>query len=474
MELHIFHTNDVHSELDRFAVLAHRLRAERRSAGQAGHSTLCFDLGDHIDCSHPVTNGTHGIVNAQLLATFQYDGWVFGNNETLTLDRRHWAAVVEAAAIPFYCSNLPVPETAAWQREDGDILERDGVRFGVFGVTVPYEKPFEALGLPVVDPGETARRTADSLRRRGADVVILLSHLGLQVDESLAEKEVPIDLIIGAHSHHFLEHGVRKGHTWISQAGKHARAFGHTVVRVDHGRVASVASKLVYTPPDGLADEAASAVLARNRTAAGQELETTITVLDSPLGHSLLEESQLANLLCDQVREELGADIAVINGGVIHAALRAGNVRRGDLLAICATPMRAVTLRMTGLAVWQLLNDGLDPALIEAEGFGYGFRGHHIGRLHVSGAVVDVLPERATGGGRERVCGIAVGGEPLIAERWYAVAVCEYIALSSRFPAVPDQDIVYHAPTLREMLARAIVDVDKIRLAARSRYNRRT
>ncbi len=473
MELHIFHTNDVHSELDRFVVLAQELSDARQRVAAAGGSALCFDLGDHIDCSDPVTNGTSGMVNAELLRELGYDGWVLGNNETLTLDRAHWKAVVDTAGIPLYCSNLPVPETAARQRAEGDILERGGVRLGVFGVTVPFDKPFRALGLPVVDPFATVRETVGLLRRRGADVVILLSHLGLQADKEIAAAGMSVDVIIGAHSHHFLESAVLAGDTWICQAGKHARAFGRTVVRVEGGRVTGVDSTLVHTPADGRQHDGARAVLLRNSREARRELATPVTVLDRPLHHSLHGESDLANLLCDAVRDELDADIAVVNGGVIHAALREGTVRRGDLLAVCATPMRAVTLRMTGRAVRQLLDDGLDPSVIESEGFGYGFRAHYIGRLHVSGAFIETAPDVAADGRtRETVRGIYAGAEPLVAEHSYSVAVCEYIALSSRFPAVSPMDIVYHAPTLRAMLTRAIADPDRVRRAAQARYSR--
>lgn len=472
MELHILHTNDVHSELDRYARLAtglNRARAELRAKGAV---VLSFDLGDHLDMANALTLATGGRVNADLIHTLAYDGWLFGNNETLTLEPELWTEIVDRAAVPFYCSNIELPKPSSWLRKEGALLSAGGLRVGVCGVTVRFAKPLLATGGVLADPVPAAFATAAALRRQGADIVLLLSHLGLHADRELAQAGIEADVIVGAHTHQFLEEPERVGRTWICQAGKHALAFGHTVVRtLDDARIASVGTRLVYTDESAPAAPAAAAVIRVHEQGARDWLAEPIALLPAPLKHSLFGESALVNLLCDSMRRELGVDIAMVNGGVVTAALRDGVVRRRDVLAVCATPMRAVVMDATGERIRQFLEDSLDGGLIGAQGIGFGFRGHFIGRVHVSGATVYTHREADGEAARERVERIEAAGRPLEPGRTYRIAVCEYIALSQRrFPALSGQEFHYRRPTLQSLLSAALADGEARRRALEPRY----
>lgn len=472
MELHILHTNDVHSELDRYARLAAGLNRTRLELQAQGAAVLCFDLGDHLDMSSALTHATGGRVNADLIHALSYDGWLFGNNETLTLEPELWTEVIDRAAVPFYCSNIELPGPSPWLRREGSLLSVGGLCVGVCGVTVRFAKPLSATGGVLADPLPAAVGTAAALRRQGADIVLLLSHLGLHVDQELALAGIEADVIIGAHTHQFLEEPERVARTWICQAGKHALAFGHTVVRMaDDGRVADVDTRLVYTDESAAADPVAAAVIRTYAQGAGDWLAEPVAALPAPLPHSVFGESVLVNLLCDRMRADLDADIAMVNGGVVTAALRDGVVRRRDLLAVCSTPMRAVVMNASGERIRQFLEDSLDGELIGAQGIGFGFRGHFIGRVHVSGVTVHTRRETKNEAARERVERIEVDGCPLEPGRSYRIAVCEYIALShSRFPALRGQEFHYRRPTLRSLLAAALADDEARQRAVLPRY----
>ena len=476
MDVHILHTNDVHSEFDRYVRLASRLRRVHAQLCAQGERVLCFELGDHIDVSNPLTNATEGRVNARMIRELPYDGWVFGNNETLTVDRKVWPDLLQEADTPLYCSNISVPpltdHTAALHRRSGDIYRMDGVDVGVFGVTVTYQKLLQTLGVQSADPAQTAWEIARNLRGRGADIVIMLSHLGLRADQELADDGLPVDLIVGGHTHHFLDGGERRGNSWILQAGKHGHAFGHAVLDVQGGSVRRVTSRLVYSELKDSPDEAVDSVISAAQREASAWLEEPVAVVAEHLDHSLLGESELVNLLCDQLRSEYGSDVAILNGGVITGGYLAGVIRRRDLLAVCATPMRPVSMRLDGMTSLRLLARGFDADLVSRQGFGFGFRGHFVGRLHVSGAdVYTRIRSAGEGCGRESIETVEIGGEALDKDRIYDVTTSEYVALSPLYAELQEREFSYGVPTLRAILERALTRGDLVNQARLRRYH---
>ncbi|PWI58101.1 bifunctional metallophosphatase/5'-nucleotidase [Sulfoacidibacillus thermotolerans] len=476
MELHILHTNDVHSELERFSHLATRLRARYDELRAQGRDVLCFDLGDHIDVSNPLSNATAGAINAHILHTLPYNGWVLGNNETLTVDKREWARLAKIAGIPLFCSNLTVPgldDDVDGNLRNGKLYEFAGVKIGVFGVTVRYEKSFATLGIEAEDPLETAWRVARELRASGADLVILLSHLGLHLDQALADEGLPVDVIIGGHTHHFLDGGEYRSGIWIMQAGKHAHAFGHAVLQINaKRRLESVTATLVYTDAQGVADRHVVEAMDSMQEEALMWLDHPVAELPVHLSHSLFGESEIVNLLCDELRSELSSDLAILNGGVITGGYLAGTIRRRDLLAICATPMRPVRLSVTGETLLRLIEEGNQEQLVRRQGFGFGFRGHFVGRLHVSGATLYMAQTTATDQQiAPRVLRMEIGEETLDPERVYTVATSEYVALSPMYKALRGIEFSYYAPILRAFLGRALANPQRVIAAQKPRYH---
>ena len=84
--IHIYHTNDLHSHLEHWPSI-HKLVAERRRwHEESGDEVFVFDIGDHMDRWHPLSDATRGKANCQLLNMGGYDAATIGNNEGITLD----------------------------------------------------------------------------------------------------------------------------------------------------------------------------------------------------------------------------------------------------------------------------------------------------------------------------------------------------------------------------------------------------
>ena len=219
----VLHTSDTHSCIlplnknmadtmlaDRGGFLRRiaMLKQERRK----DPSLLLFDCGDFSQGSSYYTM-FKGDVEVELMNRMHYDAVTIGNHEfDFGLD--NMIRLFKMAEFPIVCSNYDFADT-----ELKDIvkpylvLKRQGVRIGVFALCPPLEGLVSRKNygpLKFLDPVEVTDRMVDVLRNQEkCDVVICLSHLGWEVsdypDNELIKRTSGIDLILGGHSHTYLE-----------------------------------------------------------------------------------------------------------------------------------------------------------------------------------------------------------------------------------------------------------------------------
>src|SRR5699024_4774082 len=87
-------------------------------------------------------------------------------------------------------------------------------------------------GWQILDPLDQIKQIVEAVRR-DVDLIIVLSHLGYKADIEMANQLNGIDVIIGAHSHHLLESGIKENGTFIIQAGKFGQYIGQTTIEMD-------------------------------------------------------------------------------------------------------------------------------------------------------------------------------------------------------------------------------------------------
>lgn len=254
--LHVLHTNDFHGALtDAGAAKLRQAVAELAP----GAPYLLLDAGDAIKAGNVGVN-PFGEPILERMSEAGYHAMTLGNREFHV-----WQSALETkinrARFPVLCANvrgrgaaegkpLPVEPWRVFDLADG------GLRVAVLGLTVPMVtermKAAVAISSFVFDDGiKTAGALVPKLRdAHGADVVIVLSHLGLREDERLARSVPSIDLIVGGHSHVNLPAPQMVDGTPLVQAGVYARHFGHVTLSLaqsdDTGRprVASVSGVL--------------------------------------------------------------------------------------------------------------------------------------------------------------------------------------------------------------------------------------
>ncbi|MFC5410083.1 bifunctional metallophosphatase/5'-nucleotidase [Larkinella bovis] len=221
--LTILHTNDVHSRLEPFPMDG------SRNAGRGGiarratlieqirkeqPNVLLFDAGDLFQGT-PYFNLYKGEPEIQAMNLMRYDASTIGNHD---FDGGMDNMVVQfgKAQFPFLIANYDFKNTTMNGRtEPYRIFKKDGLKIGVFGLGIQPEGLIAKdlyLETRYLDPIETANAVAATLRNeKKCDYVICLSHLGYQYtdktvsDRVLASKSRNVDLIIGGHTHTFLE-----------------------------------------------------------------------------------------------------------------------------------------------------------------------------------------------------------------------------------------------------------------------------
>lgn len=223
--LFVLHTSDTHSRIEPISQ-----RSADRNAGLGGvvrrvsfvkqyradhPGVLLFDCGDFSQGT-PYYNMFRGELEVKMMNLMGYDAMTIGNHE-FDFGLENMARLFRMADFPVVCANYEVAGTPLEGLvKPYVVLERQGVRVGVFGLSPRVEGLVQAAnceGIVYRDPIPVAREMARLLRKEErCDVVICLSHLGLYGsglgdagDEVLAAQTEGIDLILGGHSHTFLE-----------------------------------------------------------------------------------------------------------------------------------------------------------------------------------------------------------------------------------------------------------------------------
>lgn len=224
-KLVVLHTNDTHSAVMPLSrnlgdtLLAGRAGFLRRiellkRERAAAPDLLLFDSGDFSQGS-PYYTLFKGDVEVGLMNRMGYDAVTIGNHEfDFGLD--NLARLLREAKFPVVCANYDFTGTPVEGLvKPYVILKRGKVKIGVFGISPKLDglvSKENYSGVRYSDPVETARRTAELLKKKKhCDVVVCLSHLGWDMmpadidDSTMIAGSRYIDIVLGGHSHSYFE-----------------------------------------------------------------------------------------------------------------------------------------------------------------------------------------------------------------------------------------------------------------------------
>jgi ser/thr phosphatase family protein len=186
-----------------------------------------------------------GDVEVGLMNLMHYDAGTIGNHEfDFGLD--NMIRMFKALNYPIVCANYDFAGTElAKIVKPYTILKRKGLKIGVFGLSPQLDGLVVTANygpLKYLDPIECAQKCVNELKKKKCDLIICISHLGINIegvsDEELVAGTRGIDLILGGHSHSFLKElvyvknldGKKVG---IDQNGKSAIFVGKMVLDLE-------------------------------------------------------------------------------------------------------------------------------------------------------------------------------------------------------------------------------------------------
>ncbi|RIE04127.1 bifunctional metallophosphatase/5'-nucleotidase [Cohnella faecalis] len=465
----MLHTNDLHSHLEQTARIAAYIKSVRSKSDPS--SLLVVDCGDFLDRARPETEGTDGAVNRRLMETIGYDAVVLGNNEGLTYTYEQLDRYYSPLTAPVVCANFKShdPEASLSWLVPSLTVRRSGLKIGLIGLTAAFGAYYDHLGWKASDPLEALRQWTVKLRPE-VDVLIVLSHVGLKMDETIAQSIDGIDLILGGHTHHLLESPLRVRNTVLCAAGKFGTHIGHLHIAKDEqtGKINITGGCL--SMDDRETDKEAEAVIAAGREQAARRMSRVVARLEEVLPQSLHEESRLPTLLATAIRHRTGAEIGLVNSGQMLGDLPEGDVTEAVVHAICPSPINPCTLRLTGEELLLTLEESLQISFRELEIRGFGFRGKWLGGLCLDGMEVDAdlsLPEGS------RITGARVNGERLVKEREYIVGTLDMFTFGVGYVRLKNgREPSYFLPEfIRDVLSEALRNKEWIEGSRVRRWN---
>jgi sulfur-oxidizing protein SoxB len=252
------------------------------------------------------------------------------------------------------------------------IKELGGYRVAVIGQAFPY--------VPIAHPRrftpdwsfgireDELQKLVDSLRTRDkADAVVLLSHNGMDVDLKLASRVSGIDVILGGHTHDAIPQPVpvnnAGGTTLVTNAGSSGKFLGVLDLEIVKGRVMDVRYRLLPVFSELLKPDAAMAVLIEKmREPHAATYAAKITTADRLLYRRGNFGGSVDQLICDALRGELDAEIALSPGFRWGNSMLPGQpVTMEDVLTETAiTYPETYVLSMTGSQIKDILEDVCD------------------------------------------------------------------------------------------------------------------
>lgn len=392
----VLHVNDVHGTVDPLlapeisgvsnvgglawlASLAKKVRAENP------HSTIFLNGGDLAEGSM-FSYLSRGVAYCSAMSAMHFDLITLGNHD-FAWGQQDLHNMIKALKTPVVVGNVQYGSTGQTLADVTPyrILEVDGVKIGVLGLDTPnirhFIAEFKLKDLIFRESADTVRWYMPLMRQAGADIIVVLSHIGYEEDLKLA-KEVPgIDLIVGAHSHTALEHGTKVNDTLVVQAGSLTKYLGKVDMTVagEPGamKVADIKAELIpVICADLEPDKEVEAILKPYREQADKIGEKVCGEASEDVLHAHREAAKLNQIHADSILQAAGEKRPVLPGfdepgpdkplfGICNSRSMRGNLHKGAIKyrelysSLPFTEENYVTMRVTGQAVIDEIEDDL-------------------------------------------------------------------------------------------------------------------
>lgn len=456
----ILYMNDVHCGIEQGVGYA-GVAAYEKAYQKLGYDTLVVDNGDAVQ-GDVVGTLSKGEAIVDIMNALGVDVAIPGNHE-FDYGMDQFMALTERAEYPYISSNFT--------KTDGEavlppyvVLEAGGYKIGFVGATTPdtftsstptFFQDGEGNYIYTFSEGDeganlyaAVQKAVDAVRAEGVDFVILLSHLGVDVDNtplayassSVITHTTGIDAVLDGHSHTVMNKEIVLNadgeEVPLTQTGTKLQNVGVLTISAEGEIDVGLHNETVFKDDDMQA--VIDGIKAENEELLNQVVATTqvdLTVVDptakaedgSPVRIVRTQETNLGDLCADAYRTLLDADIGFVNGGGVRANIPAGDITYAEIISVHPFGNMACKVAVTGQTILDALEMGVSELPAESGGF-----------IQVSGLSYEVDVNVPTSvvlddhgsfvevSGDRRVSNVMVGGEPIDPEKTYTLASHNY------------------------------------------------
>jgi len=440
--------------------------------------SLVLNAGDDFQGT-PISSLTRGRSQIEFMNYLEPHAFVLGNHEfdygQYSLDSALTLAKFDVLSANVYFS--PYSRLFA---KPFVIKEINGIKTGIIGITLPelFETslPDNVKDLVMLDTDSVIAAAINELKANNCDLIIILSHCGIEKDKTFASMFYKdVDIIIGGHSHTALFKPVIQNGVIIVQAGAHGRYLGILEISVDTDKdtVLSFTGKLIETVlNDEIYDHNIAAIVDRRIDELMPDMKLVIGTLESDWKASYSEESNLGQYQADAFRIRTGSDIAFINGGGLRKSLLKGDIIVQDIWEINPFGNEIITFKVSGKILRQMIKNNI---LIRTE---KQRKGSNSEILHTSGLNYSYSSKKAMEGDTDFLITLNLGRAEINDESEYVIATNNYVtAQFKKFfgeidavfefkrTGLIDRDVIIEKikedKVINTVLEKRITDVDK-------------
>ena len=341
--------------LDRVATLVKAIRAERPG------KCLLLDVGDTWQGSWASLQ-TKGEDMVKIMATMKPDA-ITGHWE-FTYGTERVKELIDMLEFPFLAGNVISNEWEEPVFEATKMFEKNGVKIAVVGQAFPYT--------PVANPrwmfpdwsfgirDTLVQKHVTKAREDGADVVVLLSHNGFDVDRKLATRVQGIDVILTGHTHDAIPVAVNVNNTLLLASGCSGKFVSRLDLDIKDKKVAGYNFKLMPVFSDVIAKDPTTAkVIDETRAPYEKHLNEVIGTTKNTLFRRGNMSGTFDDLICHALIDQQDAEISLSPGFRWGPSLIPGqDITNDDLYNQTATTYPSVyKLDFTGKQIKEILED---------------------------------------------------------------------------------------------------------------------
>ena len=371
-KLTILHSNDMHGdflaeETDNQLIGGVSMLSGYVSKVRREEENVLYCIAGDMFRGSVIDSEFRGISTIEIMNMLAPDVVTIGNHET-DYGIAHLLFIEKCAKFPIINANLHINTNNARLFKPHHIVNIGGMKvlfIGILTETVLNQTKNEKLIGTFVDIHEAAREVAricNTYNALDVDCTVLLTHIGFEEDKQLAAQLDPalgVDLIIGGHSHTFLEQPELVNGILVAQAGTGTDQIGRFDLEIDTdtNAIHSWTWQSVPICDDTCPkDPALEEVLTYYKSATDEKYSRLVTRLKRRLTHpSRIQETELGGLFADIMKESLNLDIMLLGSGSVRNPELGPIVLLSDLTECFPYDDPVHLLRVTGAQLKRMI-----------------------------------------------------------------------------------------------------------------------